>query len=217
MFLAIVLLVLGVLLSLSGLKLVRLLLPIVGLVGGAMAGFAGFQGVFGTGAVSTTVAIFVAVAVGLLLALLSFFFFEIAVFVYTALLGASVFGYLGIALGVSGNGFIMFLLSLTGFIIGAVAASSPTFSARLIMTLTAFGGVALVLGGVFLIAGHVSVDQLNQEGIIKTVLGVIDQSIIWFFVWFGGSLVALQAQISTYRMHVLGDAFEYKFDQKHVK
>ncbi len=217
MFLAITLLVIGVLLSLSGLKFIRLLLPLVGLVGGAMAGFTGFQAVFGTSAVSTTVAVFMAIAVGLLLALLSFFFFEIAVFVYTALLGASIFGYLGIALGVSGNGFVMFLLSLTGFILGAVVASSPEFSANLIMTLTSFGGVALILGGIFLIAGHVSVDQLNQDGIINTVLKVIDQSVIWFFVWLGGSLVTLQAQLKMHAIEVFGNRYEYDFTRKQGK
>ena len=214
MFLAIILLIMGIILSLSGLKFIRLLLPLVGLVAGAMAGFTGFQAVFGTGVISTTVAIFMALAVGVLLMLLSFFFFELAIFIYTALLGASVFGYLGIALGVGNSGFVMFLLSLTGFIIGAVVASSPDFSANLIMVLTAFGGAALILGGVFLIAGHVSVDQLNENGIISTVLGVIDQSILWFFVWLGGSLVALQAQMQTRAIEVFGNRFEYHFENK---
>ncbi len=214
MLLALSLLLVGVVLSLAGLKLIRILLPIVGLVAGTMAGFMGFQAVFGTGVISTSIAIFVAIAVGLLLMLLSFFFFELAVFVYTALFFASIVGYLGIAIGVGDNGFIMFMLSLTGFIIGAIVASSQAFSASLIIALTAFGGVALVLAGVFLLVGNVTVDQLNQTGIIKTVMQVVDQSIIWFFVWFGGSLLALQVQRSMLQLEVFNGAYEYQFNQK---
>lgn len=214
MLLAIILLLVGVVLSLAGLKFIRLLLPVVGLVTGAMAGFMGFQGVFGTGAVSTTIAIFVAIAVGLLLMLLSFFFFEVAVFIYTAIVSASVAGYLGIALGVGNNGFIMFMLAVSGFILGAVLASSRAFSANLLMVLTAFGGISFILAGIFLLVGNVSVDELNQTGIIKTVLNVVDQSIIWFFVWLGGSLVALQVQKSTESLDVMGDVYAYDFDKK---
>ena len=213
MLLAILLLLVGVVISLAGLKFIRLLLPVVGLVAGAMAGFMGFQGVFGTGVVSTTVAIFVAIAVGLVLMLLSFFFFELAIFVYTAILSASAASYLGIALGVGNNGFIMFMLALSGFILGAVLASSATFSGNLVMVLTAFGGISFILAGVFLLVGNVSVDQLNQTGIIKSVLKEVDQSIIWFFVWLGGSLLALQVQKSTERLEVLGNAYEYDFDK----
>jgi len=214
MLLALVLLLVGVALSLAGLKFIRLLLPVVGLVTGTIAGFEGFQGVFGTGAVSTTIAIFVAIAVGLLLMLLSFFFFEIAVFLYTAIISASVAGYLGIALGVGNNGFIMFMLAVSGFILGAVLASSKAFSANLLMVLTSFGGIAFILAGVFLLVGNVTVDQLSQTGVIKTVLKVIDQSIIWFFVWLGGSLLALQVQKSTEQLEVLGSVYEYDFNKK---
>lgn len=214
MLLALVLLLVGVVLSLAGLKFIRLLLPVVGLVTGTIAGFEGFQGVFGTGAVSTTIAIFVALAVGLLLMLLSFFFFEIAVFLYTAIVSASVAGYLGIALGVGNNGFIMFMLTVSGFILGAVLASSKAFSANLLMVLTSFGGIAFVLAGIFLLVGNVTVDQLSQTGVIKTVLQVVDQSIIWFFVWLGGSLLALQVQKSTEQVEVLGSAYEYDFSKK---
>ena len=66
----------GLLSSLLGFKLFKVLLPVVGLVAGAMVGFSGFQGIFGTGAVSTTVAVFVAITVGLLMAMLSFVYFN---------------------------------------------------------------------------------------------------------------------------------------------
>lgn len=213
MLLAIILLVVGLAVSLLGLKLFRLVLPIIGLVGGAMTGFIGFQSVFGTGAVSTSIAVFVAIAVGLLLALLSYVFFEFALWVYTALLGASAFSYLGVSLGLQNNGFILFLLGLFGFILGAILASNAHFSASVVMTLTSFVGVAFILASMFLMAGNVTVDQLNEKGIVATVIGVVDQSFLWFFVWLGSSLIALQAQKRTLAIEVLHNQFAYQPEQ----
>lgn len=210
MILAIVLLIVGLAVSLLGLKMFRILLPLIGLVGGAMTGFIGFQSVFGKGFVSTSIAVFVAIAVGLILALLSYVFFELALWIYTALLGASAFSYLGIALGLQNNGFVLFLLGLFGFIVGAMLASSQHYSVSIVMTLTSFVGVAFILASVFLMAGSVTVDQLNETGVIKTMLQVVDQSFLWFFVWLGGSLVALQAQKLTLLREVLDDRFAYQ-------
>ncbi len=207
---ALVLLMTGILLSLFGHKLFRIFLPLLGLVGGSMVGFVGFQGVFGKSTVSTTVAIFVALVVGLMLSVLSFLFFELAVTVYTALLGASALSYLGIALGLGSNGFVLFLLSVAGFVIGLNIASSVTFSTSLVIGVTSFAGVALILASIFLVAGNVSADQLNEEGVIRYVLSVVDQSLLWLFVWLSGSIVAVQAQKSMLKLEVLSDQYQFK-------
>ncbi len=210
MVLSILLLLAGVVVGLAGFKFFHLLLPVIGLVSGTMAGFIGFQGVFGTGVVSTTVAIFVALAVGIVMALLSFFFFEVAVFVYTAILGASVMAYLGVALGLGENGFIMFLLGLFGFVVGAVIASHAEFSTNLILAVTSFVGVAFILASVFLLVGNVSVAQLHETGIVKTVLEVVDQSFLWLFVWISGSVVAMAIQRSMLKLDVLGNRYQFE-------
>ena len=208
--LAIFLITMGVIVSLLGFKLFRVLLPIIGLIAGSMVGFIGFQAVFGTGAISTTVAIIVAIVVGLLFALLSFFFFEIALLAYMALLGAGIMAYIGVALGLGDNGFIMFLLSLGGLVLGAIAATSAAFSEKLVVGLTSFAGVLMIFAGIFLVGGGVTVDQLQNEGIIKTVLAVIDDSFLWFFIWLGASLVAMQVQIKTLLLEVLDNNYEYR-------
>lgn len=209
MLMAIVLLLAGLAVSLLGYKLFMILLPFIGLVGGTMVGFVGFQSVFGKGVISTTVAIFVAVIVGVLLALLSFLFFSFTVTLYTALLGASAFSYLGIALGLGSSGFLLFALGVFGFILGLILASNVGFSDRLVMALTSFIGVAFILASVFLIAGKVSVEGLNETGVIQSVAKVVDQSFLWFFVWFGGAMVAIAFQRKTLPVVVMGDQFVY--------
>lgn len=207
---AMLLLASGVLVAFTGHKLFRLMLPLLGLVGGMMVGFSGFQAVFGTGVVSTTVAVFVAFVVGVVLAVLSYLFFEIALTLYVALLTASAFAYLGIALGLGKGGFVLFLLSMAGFFIGLSIAGNVGFSTRFVIALTSFAGVALVLASLFLIVGHVTVDQLNDKGIISTVASVVDQSFLWLFVWLGGSLFAIQVQHRVLLLEGLGDQYEYK-------
>lgn len=207
---AILLMAVGLAVSLLGFKLFRVLLPIVGLVSGTMIGFGGFQGIFGTGAVSTTVAVFVALAVGMLLAILSYVFFEIAVIVISGIIGASVLSFLAVSLGLGANGFIITLLSITGFIIGINFASSKPLGVSFVMTLTSMAGVAFILASVFLIAGNVTLAQLQNQGVISSVLKVVDQSFLWLFVWLAGSVIASNAQAAIATSSMITDSYEFK-------
>jgi hypothetical protein len=207
---ALVLMAVGLATSLFGYKLFRLLLPLVGLVSGVLVGFTGFQGVYGKGAVSTTVAVFVALTVGIVMALLSFAYFSIALTVLSGIVGAAAATYLGLALGLGGQGFVMFLLALAGFVVGLVASGSAGFSLRFVMTLTSLAGVAFILAGIFLIAGHVSLDELHRQGVIASVLDVVDQSFIWLLVWIGGSMIAMNAQARTALLQLMNNQYAYK-------
>jgi hypothetical protein len=206
---ALALMAVGLLVATLGYKLFRILLPIVGFISGTMIGFTGFQGIYGKGAVSTTVAVFVALTVGLIMAVLSFAYFEIAVIVLTAILSASLFAFLGIALGLNDDGFVVFLLALSGFVLGLMLASNGVMGASFVTILTSMLGVAFILAGVFLVVGTVSLDDLHNDGIVSTVLGVVDQSFLWLIVWLGGSLFANQIQLRTMMLELAGDSYEY--------
>ena len=203
------LIAIGLVVALLGVKMFRLLLPLIGLVTGAMAGFIGVQAVFGVGAVATAIAVVVAIIMGLLFAFLSFAFFDLAVIVYVAMLGAAVFSYDGIALGLSQDGFLVFMLAVTGFLLAATWASRGGVSLRIVMALTAFTGTAYVLVGIMLLVGNVSIDELNNSGVAATIIRVVDQSFLWFLVWVGGSLVAQQLQQRAAFNDLLTTSFEY--------
>lgn len=209
---ALVLMATGLVVSMLGFSLFKLLLPVVGLVTGTIAGFTGFQGVFGSGAVSSTVAVFFAITVGLVLALLSFAFFELAVVVLSGIVGAMALSYLGVAIGLNGEGVVVFLMSVAGFILGASLASSGPMSASLVMTITAFAGVAFMLAGIFLVAGDVSLNDLHDKGVVSSVVRVVDQSFLWLFVWFSGSLIARQIQMRIVLDQMVKSS--YSFDAK---
>ena len=210
MFLAALLLTaVGLLSSLLGLKLFRIILPIIGLVSGFMVGFGGFQGVFGTGVISSTMAVLVAVVTGLIFALLAFALFDLAVKILGIVLGASFLAFLGVAVGLDKNGFIVFCLALAGGIIAALLINARQLSMQLVVAITSLAGVAYILTGIMLVVGKVSLDDLSNSGIIPTLLRVVDQSFLWLFVWLGGSILAMQVQYRLAVIEFLNDSYAY--------
>ncbi len=209
-FIATLLLAFGLVASLLGLKLFKLLLPLLGLVSGFMVGFVGVQGVFGSGGLSNVMAVMVALVFGVVLAVLSFMFFDIAIVVLSALVGASALSYLGVALGLNQDGFVVFLLAVTGAVWGFMAAQRYPIGVQLVITLTSLIGVAYVLTGFMLVAGTVSLEQLNNQGVVTTLLRVVDQSFLWFFVWIGGSVLAMQIQYRLAVIDALSNVFAYE-------
>ena len=206
---AILLIALGFFIALMGLKLFRVLLPIIGLISGAMVGFLGVQAVFGHGVVSTTLAIAIAVLVGVLFALLSFLFFDIAVIFYLAVIGAVALSYLGVALGLNEDGFIVFLLGLAGAIMTGVWATRRPVSVALVVALTALVGVAYVMTGFMLVVGSVTLDELSNGGVVAALLRVVDDSFLWFLVWIGASVLAMQAQLRTAYKDLFNNDYEF--------
>lgn len=194
---AFALLAVGLLCAVLGARLAKTLMPLFGLFVGVVIGFTGVQAVFGTGVLSTTVAVFVSFAVGLLIAVLSYVFFDLAVTVLMGLVVANALAFLGIALGLRENGFVVLMLYIAGLVMGIkYALRNPTAEAFLIY-LTSFIGVAMVLSSILLITGDLSVAQLADNGVVKTSLDSMSQSFVWFMVWLGGSMVAANIQIAS--------------------
>ncbi len=208
--LSIFLLILGIITAFAGLQLFKLLLPLVGFISGVMVGFGGVQGLFGVGAVSTSIAIIMAVIVGTIMALLSYLFFEIAVVVLVTVLGVSVFSYLAVAIGLGDNGFLLFMLSLAGGILGFMVATAGPLSRSLVIVATSMIGVAYILASILLLVGSVSVDRLLTEGIVRTVLDVVDQEFVWLLVGLGGSLFAISVQNKSQEYKMVTDQYQFK-------
>lgn len=207
---ATILLALGLVTSLLGLKLFKLLLPLLGLVSGFMIGFVGTQGIFGTGQFSSAMAVLIALFVGVLLAILSFMFFDAAIIIVMTLLGASAFSYLGVALGLRADGFVLFLMALSGGILGFIVAQRYPIGVQLVVGLTSLIGVAYILTGFMLVAGTVTLDELNNQGVVASLLRVVDQSFIWLFVWIGGSVLAARLQYRLAVVEALSNVFTYE-------
>lgn len=210
LFLAICLTVVGLAVGLLGFKLFRILLPITGLIVGATIGFTGFQGIFGTGVTSTTIAVLVAIVFSLVLALLSYAFFDIALAVLMGLAVSSLFAFLGIALGLSSHGFVIFMLSVSGFILGTILALSSSLLAENVVTLvTSFIGMGFILGGVFLLSSGVSVQDLQNNGVIVSVANHVSHSFWWVLVWIAGAIILRHLQLRALFLEIFPKHLEY--------
>ncbi len=212
---AILLVVLGLAVGLTGYKLFRAVMPIAGLVVGATIGFTGFQGIFGTGPISSTIAILVAVVFGLVLALLSYAFFDIALVIFMGIAMASLFTQLGLTLGLSSTGFVLGMLSLAGFIIGLVLASSAPFLAEnLVSLVTAYVGSGLVLAGVFLLVSKVNLQMMIDHGILNTVATHAASSWLWVVAWIAAIVIMRQVQLSSLLQEIFPENLQYKSKQR---
>lgn len=191
------LIVLGGLTALVGLRLITVLLPVIGFVVGVMVGFTGVQAIFGTGVFSVSVAIIMALIVGVIMAILSYLFYGIGILILSTVVGASLMAYLGLALGLGEAGFVLFLMTLAGGIIGFMFAARNPLGVAVAISVTALVGVSLAMAGIMLLVGEVSLDQLQEGGIVRTTLDVVDQELLWFLAWIGGSLLAANVQTKT--------------------
>ena len=194
------LIVLGGVSALMGLRLVRTLLPILGFVAGLGVGFGGVQSIFGTGVISLAISIVMALIVAVIMAVLSYLFYEMGIVILAAVVGATALSYLGIAIGLEDNGVVLFLMGLAGAIMAFVWATSRPISGDVTVAVTSLIGTLLVLSGVMVLVGEISLDQLNDTGIIRTTLSVVDQAFLWFIAWFGGSMIAANVQSKTAAM-----------------
>jgi len=208
------LILLGGISALIGVKVFRILLPLIGLVAGVLVGFGGVQAVFGTGAISTTIAVVMAVIVGAIMALLSFLFYELAIIILTMMLGATVMTYMGVAIGLENAGFILFLLGLTGAVFGFLLAAGSNLSVSFIIVATSMVGVAYILAGVLLIVGALSLEDLSSGGIIPAVVETVDQSFLWLFAWLAGVIVSMNIQTKALEQEFMDNQFEYTVSKK---
>lgn len=195
--------------ALMGFKIFRVMLPILGLITGVMIGFAGTQAVFGTGVVSTAIAITVAIVAGMLLSVLAFLFYGLAVTVLAITSGVSLFTFLGVALGLRESGFLLLLLAIAGGVVGLLVATTTTLTVDLVIVITSLVGVGYVLAGVFLAAGSLSLNDLQNNGIVASVADHVDQSFLWVFVWLGATLLASAVQRRTLMLEIFED-LQYK-------
>lgn len=207
---AIALVILGLAVGLLGYKLFRAVMPVAGLVVGATIGFTGFQAMFGTGVTSTTVAILVAAVFGLVLAVLSFAFFDIAVTILLGSAFASLFTLLGMAFGLSNFGFVMGMLSLAGFIVGIVLGSSSAFLSESLVTLvTAYIGSGIVLAGVFLLFTGVSLETMYDNGVLATASQYASDSFWWVLVWIASIVIMRQIQLNSLPLEMFPEDWAY--------
>jgi hypothetical protein len=177
--------VLGAAIALYGYRLLLVFLPVWGFIGGFVLSATTHAAFFGESFLSTTFAILLAVGVGLLGAVLSYFFYAFGIGIVAFAIGASlVSGFLGLFnLGDGLLGVILILLA-------GVAMVVVTFAFKLqkyvIEALTAVLGANFLVYALALLFNAVDLQATLKVG--NTVKLLIEHSWLWLLPWLAAAV-----------------------------
>jgi hypothetical protein len=211
---SLVLVIVGFVAAFGGYMLFRLLLPLMGFIVGFIVGFSGVQAVFGSNVWSYSAALVTALIVGLIFALVSYMYYTVGVMVVIGSIVAAAFAFFGTAVGLSEEGFIVFLLSLTGAIAGGVFVLRTGLHHSLIVSGSALFGVAAMLTGAYLLFGDLSLADLHGDGILRTMAETVSSSWLWLFVLIGGTVFATAVQHSLIARAIIDSPYMYEEPKK---
>jgi hypothetical protein len=203
-FLSLLVLGLGLAFLLVGYRFFLILLPIWGFFAGFWLGAQAMSLLLNEGLFASIIAVVVGVAVGLILAVLSYLFYALGV----VLLGATFGFWLGSGLMYAFFNDPGFLATIIGIIFAlafAVLTVLLDFKKHLIIVITAFGGASSILISALLIFGKVSVASLGlDQNILRPVLS---DSIIWLVIWLLLIGIGIIIQEMTTRGYILDSEY----------
>jgi len=174
----IVAIVIGLAWAFYGFKAFVILLPIWAFLVGFAAGASWIQELFGDGFLATTTSWVGGLVIGIVLALLSYFWYYAAVVIVGGVLGYTlVAGFLG-SLGF--DGILAFALGLVAAAVVALITIVLAVPAWLVVVLSAIGGAVAAVNGALILLGRIQLEDIDSglgEGLLKdpliAVVGVI--------------------------------------------
>lgn len=195
---ALIAMLLGASLCLAGYRLARFLIPLWGLLAGFLLGASAMADALNNGFIGTTMGIVVGLIVGVVFALLAYFFFSLAVILYTAglgyWLGTSMVLFLGFDKG--------FLSATIGIIVGAIFGLFALFgnlTKYFLIVVTSFGGAVIVFGGFLLLLNKIQLDAFSYASASE----LVSQSWFLSLLAVAAGLFGMIIQLSTNRDYTL--------------
>ena len=190
-FLGLLAILVGAAFCFIGYRLFLILMPIWGFIAGFVAGASGIAALFGDSFLATALGWVVGAVLGLVFALLAYFFYWAAIVILCASAGYSLGA--GIIAGIGLPGILAFVVGLSFATAAVLVAIFLNVPQALIVAFTALGGAGALLAGVLLWVGRIKVEDLNQGA----VAGVIKDSWVWFAVYVVIAVAGIFAQIAS--------------------
>jgi hypothetical protein len=195
---AVFLLIIGVAFCFGGYKWFMILLPVLGFLVGFIIGAAAVSGVYGESILSLIVIAVAGLITGLLLAVLVYMFFNLAIILLGAslgfTLGAGIASYLGFE-----TGFIPVMAGLIVAVIVGFLAFRMNLPKYVIIALTALIGSEALLSGALLLLGLISLSELDQ-GLLGSIMS---HSTVWTFIWLALAVVGAAVQLHRAKLYEL--------------
>jgi hypothetical protein len=186
----------------AGYRFFLILLPIWGFFAGLWLGFTGIQTLFGQGFLAGVSGLVVGVVLGLILAVLAYFFYYIGVII----LGGSIGYGLTTSLLVGGlgmnPGFLVWAIAIVVAIAFAILFIIFNAQKLLIVLITALGGASAIIAGLLLLFGQITTAQLSENiGIYAPIS--FSQGAIWWLIWAALAVLGIVAQYGTTRSYTM--------------
>ena len=193
-FIGLLIILIGAVFCLFGYRLFIYLLPVWGFVAGFLMGAQGVATIFGEGFLATLTGWAVGVLFGLFVALVSYFLFEFAIYLFATTFGLAVGAGIMYALGIE-SGLLVAIAALVGAIVLIVLVAFLDVKKWLIVVLTALGGAAAILAGILTVLGKVSLTGYQAGA--NPVRSTVEDSLLWIVVWLGFGVAGIVFQART--------------------
>ncbi|HWV23496.1 MAG TPA: DUF4203 domain-containing protein [Thermomicrobiales bacterium] len=177
---------LGLVLVFSGLRTFFAALPILGFMLGFLVGGAGVQAIFGDGVFSTLTSWIVGLVLGVIFAVVSYFWWYAGALIAAGSTGAA----LGTAIVHNAAGWIVTLFAVIGFVLFFVLAMRLALPIYIVLFNTAFVGATVVVAGILLVF-----DRINRVDLgYGNAAAIINNSWWWTLVVIVLAAVGIASQ-----------------------
>ena len=191
-------LLIGALFCFMGYRVFLALLPVWGFFAGFWLGAEGVALLFGSGFLATTTGIISGIIVGLILAVLSYFFYFAGVIIIAAIIGYGLGSGVMVAIGLD-PGLISALVGIVTAIIVIGVTLLFNLQKYVIIFLTSLGGANAILLGILLFLGRVSLDSIATAR--DAIQPVLQDSWFWALAWIVVAAFGIYTQIRTHRTY----------------
>jgi len=199
-FRSLLVITLGLALCFSGYRFFQLLISIWGFIAGFQFGASILSNWFGQGFLTTVIGWVIGLLVGIFAATLAYIFYAAAVVILAGFVGYQLG--IGVMAGLGFNeGFVTFLVGLLVGLALVALAIYLHFPKALILILTSLAGAELLLGGVFLALGRITLTGLR----FGAVGAIVQDSWFWGLLYLAIAAIGFAAQWRSTQNFVVED------------
>jgi hypothetical protein len=190
----------GLFITLAGLQVFLISLPVLGFFFGFFVGAAGIEALFGDGFLSTVTGWIAGFVVGVIFAILSWFWWYLGVLLAAGALGSVLGTGLVEAFG-SDSGWLIFMAGLLGIIVVVGLTLLLNLPIYIIIVSTSIAGSSLLISGILLVFNQLEFEELGHG----TAVAAIEESWFWLIAWAIAAAIGMLCQIAMKNAVVLPD------------
>ena len=195
--------VIGAALILYGYRVFLVLLPVFGFFAGFWVGASAMQWTLNEIFLATIFSIIVGVVLGVIFAIASYiiYFAGVAVVAFTfgAMIAVGIMTFIGFEAGI-----VISLVALAAGVLLVIVTIQKNLQKYFIMGIMSLGGGNLVVLGILVLIGQVSLEVLRAKG--DMIGPVLSAGALWAIIWLGLAIAGLIYQIRT------SSDFEFSMD-----